>query len=188
MAKDYSLQQTPANQILRQKYACDDEWIRKFIEQAQVGHIATQWDEQPFITPILYWYDANKHEIYFHTNIIGRLRANIERNPNACFEACQMGKLFSSNVALHFSMQYESVVAFGKVCVIEDKSEQKRVLYGLIAKYFPGMQPGQEYRPIIDEELQRTGVFAFRVDSWSGKRNWKEAASQSVEWDASDVK
>ncbi len=46
------------------------------------------------------------------------------------------------------------------------------------------MQPGREYRPIIDEELMRTSVYAIQVESWSGKRNWKEQADQSPDWPA----
>jgi nitroimidazol reductase NimA-like FMN-containing flavoprotein (pyridoxamine 5'-phosphate oxidase superfamily) len=57
-----------------------------------------------------------------------------------------------------------------------------RILYGLIAKYFPRMSPGEEYRPITEQELERTSVYAIAVDSWSGKRNWKERAEQSEDW------
>ena len=41
---------------------------------------------------------------------------------------------------------------------------------------------GHEYRPITDQELARTSVYAIHIDSWSGKRNWKERADQSDEW------
>jgi hypothetical protein len=41
---------------------------------------------------------------------------------------------------------------------------------------------GQECRPITDEELKRTSVYAISIESWSGKRNWPEQADQSDEW------
>ncbi len=44
------------------------------------------------------------------------------------------------------------------------------------------MTPGQEFRPITDQELKRTSVYAIAIDSWSGKRNWAEKAEQSNEW------
>ncbi len=44
------------------------------------------------------------------------------------------------------------------------------------------MTPGQEFRPITDQELKRTSVYAMAIDSWSGKRNWVEQALQSDEW------
>jgi len=55
-------------------------------------------------------------------------------------------------------------------------------LYKLIEKYFPGMKPGKEYRPITDKELNRTSVYTISIDNWSGKRNWEEEAEQSEKW------
>lgn len=182
MAKDYSLDKTPANQQRLRDYACDDEWIKNFLAQAQIGHIATRWDEQPFITPTLFWYDSQHHEIYFHSNITGRVRANAERFPEVCFEASQMGKLLPSNVALEFSLQYESVIAFGRIRILDGEDEKRRALYGLIEKYFPEMTPGDHYRPITEKELKRTSAYAISIESWSGKRNWKDRAEQSDQW------
>jgi nitroimidazol reductase NimA-like FMN-containing flavoprotein (pyridoxamine 5'-phosphate oxidase superfamily) len=182
MSIDYSPDKAPKNQILRQKYACDDEWTRAFLIRCQVGHVATHWDDQPFITPVLYWYDPAKNKIYFHTNTHGRLMANYERENKVCFEACEAGKIFPSNIALGFSMQYESAVVFGKLDLVEDRQEKMDALYGLIRKHFSDMEPGDHYRPITESELTRTAVFAITVESWSGKRNWREKASQNPDW------
>ena len=182
MPKDYNLETNPPNAQRIPEYAQDDDWIRDFLRQAQVGHIATRWDEQPFITPSTFWYDPERHEIYFHSNITGRVRANAERHAEVCFETSRSGKLLPSNVALEFSLQYESVIAFGKIRVLEDDKEERRALYGLLEKYFPGMEPGKHYRPISDKELAHTSVYAITIESWSGKRNWPEEADQSLDW------
>jgi len=182
MPKDYSLDVTPANAQRRPENAQSDEWTRDFLRRAQIGHVATLWDDQPFITPTNFWYDAERHEIYFHSNIVGRVRANSERRVKVCFEASEFGRYLPSNVALEFSLQYESAVVFGVVRVLDDPDEKKRALCGLIEKYFPAMRPGHEYRPITDPELKRTSVYAIQVESWSGKRNWADQANQSDEW------
>jgi nitroimidazol reductase NimA-like FMN-containing flavoprotein (pyridoxamine 5'-phosphate oxidase superfamily) len=184
MPKDYNPESIPANAIRRREHARDDAWIQEFLKSAQVGHIATRWDDQPFITPISFWYDPKRHSLYFHSNITGRLRANIERHPRACFEASQAGRLLPSNVAQEFSVQYAAVVVFGSIRVLEDPQECRRALTGLIAKYFPGMQPAREYRPITGKELARTTVYEFKIESWSGKENWPDQADQSDDWPA----
>ena len=184
MPKDYSLSVTPPNAQRRPELARDDDWIRDFLARAPVGHLATRWEEQPFVTPTNFWYDQERNEIIFHSNVVGRVRANAERHPEVCFEASAFGKLLPSNVALEFSLQYESVVAFGRIRVLQDDDEKRRALYGLIAKYFPKLTAGKDYRPITDQELKRTSVYAIAVDSWSGKRNWPEQAKQSDEWPA----
>jgi nitroimidazol reductase NimA-like FMN-containing flavoprotein (pyridoxamine 5'-phosphate oxidase superfamily) len=186
MSKDYNPGSTPANSIRRAEYACDETWIREFLAQAEMGHLATHWEEQPFITPLLFWYDDDRQAIYFHSATAGRLNANSQRHPQACFEASRMGKLLASNVALEFALQYESVVAFGDLRLVVEEAEKLHALYSLIGKYFSGMTPGEEYRPITEQELRRTAVYALSISSWSGKRNWPERAKQSTEWKALD--
>jgi nitroimidazol reductase NimA-like FMN-containing flavoprotein (pyridoxamine 5'-phosphate oxidase superfamily) len=182
MPKNYNLDATPANQQRRKDNAMSDEWTRAFLQRAPIGHVATRWDDQPFITPTNFWYDADRHVIYFHSNSVGRVRANAERHDRVCFEASEFGRFLPSNVALEFSIQYESVIAFGSIRVVVDADEQRRALYGMLKKYFPDMTPGQEFRPITDQELKRTSVYAIHIDSWSGKRNWADEAEQSDEW------
>ena len=112
MANNQPINSQP-NQILRHKYARDDDWIRSFLSRAQVGYVATSSEDQPFITPISFWFDVDANEIYFHTNVVGRLRSNSVQNRKICFAASDTGKVLPSNIALNFGMQYESVVVFG---------------------------------------------------------------------------
>ncbi len=111
MPKDYDPQVTPPNAQRRAELAQSDEWVRDFLRRAPVGHIATVWGEQPFITPPNFWHDPARNEIYFHSNIVGRVRANAEKFKRVCFEASAFGQLLPSNIALEFSIQYESVIA-----------------------------------------------------------------------------
>lgn len=187
MPRDYSNARPTAYQRLPH-YKRDDDWIRAFLRTAPVGHIASLRDGQPFLTPSLFWFDEEHHQIIFHSNITGRTRSNLESSPKVCFEASEMGRLLPSNVALEFSVQYRSAVVFGTVRLLTDPAEARRALYGLIQKYFPKMQAGKEYREITDKELKRTSVYAIQIEEWSGKENWKDRAMQSDEWTPLDEK
>ena len=189
MPRDYNLTAQPptAGQRLPE-YARDEAWIRAFLRAAQIGRVATLWDDQPFVTPTTFWYDEANRRIIFHSNLAGRVRANLERNPKVCLEASEMGRLLPSNVALEFSVQYRSVMVFGTVRILESDEEKRAALTGLLEKYFPAMQAGREYRPITDNELKRTSVYELKIESWSGKENWNERADQSDEWPALDEK
>lgn len=179
---------SPINKQRLQEYAQGERWIADFLKTSKIGHIATRWDEQPFITPSTFWYAQERNEIYFHSNIVGRVRTNSERHAEVCFEASEFGRFLPSNLALEFSMQYESVIVFGKIRLIENDEEKQYALYGLLEKYFPGMKPDEEYRAITDQELKRTSVYGITIESWSGKRNWVERAEQSDEWKPLDAK
>lgn len=187
MPRDYNNQSPTIFQRLPE-YQRDDEWIRAFLHEARVGHIASTWDDQPFLNPSTFWFDEANHQIIFHSNLAGRIRSNIESNPRVCFEASELGKMLPSNVALEFSLQFRSVVVFGEASLIDDPEEARRVMYGLIHKYFPAMTAGSEFREITEKELKRTSVYAIKIEEWSGKENWKARADQSDEWPALDEK
>ena len=182
MPRDYNNQEPTAFQRLPEDQR-DDEWIRSFLKQAKVGHIASARDGQPFVNPSSFWFDEQNHQIVFHSNVAGRIRSNIETNPRVAFEASELGNLFlASNIALELSLQYRSVVVFGTARIVTDADEARRCLYGLISKYFPQLTPGKELRPITDNELKRTSVYSIQIEEWSGKENWQEEAVQSDEW------
>ena len=185
MSRDYENQSPTAFQRLPE-YKREDEWIRTFLKEARVAHIATSRDGQPFLNPATFWFDEENQRIIFHSNIAGRVRSNIEANPKVCLEASELGKMLPSNVALEFSLQYRSVVVFGTASLITDPAEARRVLYNLIQKYFPSRSAGKEFREITDKELRSTSVYAIDIESWSGKENWKDRADQSDEWPALD--
>jgi nitroimidazol reductase NimA-like FMN-containing flavoprotein (pyridoxamine 5'-phosphate oxidase superfamily) len=169
-------------------YKREDDWIRAFLREAKVGHIATSREGQPFVNPSNFWYDEANHQIVFHSNVAGRIRANIEHNPKVCLEASESARFLPSNVAMEFSLQYRSVVVFGTAHLVTDSDEARRVMHALISKYFPKMTAGVEYREITDKELRATSVYAIAIESWSGKENWKNRADQSDEWPALDEK
>jgi len=183
MARDYSNQAPTAFQRVP-KYTRDEEWTRAYLREAKVGHIASVMDGQPFQTPTTFWFDEANHRVIFHSNITGRIRSNLEKNPKVCLEASELGRLLPSNIALEFSLQYRCVMVFGTARVINDPEDARKALYGLLAKYFPEMKPGREFREITDKELRATSVYAIEIEGWSGKENWKERAMQSDEWPA----
>lgn len=148
----------------------DEGRIEALLHRLPVGFIALADGDQPYLNPNLFWYDAAARRVYFHTAGIGRTRTIVERNPRVCFSAAEMGNLLPADTALEFSTEYASVVVFGRARLVDDEGEQRRGLQGLLDKYFPDLRPGVHYRPIIEEELRRTSVYAIEIDAWSGKQ------------------
>jgi nitroimidazol reductase NimA-like FMN-containing flavoprotein (pyridoxamine 5'-phosphate oxidase superfamily) len=189
MPRDYSPDRTlPTDHQRRPENQRDDEWVRGFLRTAQVAHVASARDGQPFINPTTFWFDETHHRIIFHSNVAGRVRDNLEHDPRVCIEVSELGRFLPSNTPLEFSLQYRSAVVFGAARVLDDAEEQRRVMYGLIGKYFPALRPGHEFGPITDKDLKRTSVYAVDIQAWSGKENWQERADQSDEWPALDEK
>jgi hypothetical protein len=70
-----------------------------------------------------------------------------------------------ANVALEFSIQFERVNAFRSIRVLQSLEEKRFALSNLPSKYFPQMTSGKEYRPLTDEELKRTSMYAISLEN-----------------------
>jgi nitroimidazol reductase NimA-like FMN-containing flavoprotein (pyridoxamine 5'-phosphate oxidase superfamily) len=169
MPKDYTT--LPINHVRRADRAVTDEdWIRVFLDRAPFGTLATIHDGQPFINSNLFVYDEAHHVIYMHTARVGRTQANVEASERVCFSISEMGRLLPAEAALEFSVEYKGVVVFGEAGLITDPADKASALQMLLDKYFPHLDPGQDYRAITSEELKRTAVYRIDIKQWSGKQ------------------
>lgn len=159
------------NAVRRQDRAVDDEaWLRARLDSAAFGVLAMADGDQPLVNVNLFAFDPDRRAIYLHTGRIGRTRETVQRNPKVCFLVADMGRLLPADEALEFSVEYESVVVFGRASVVEDAEEARQGLQLLLDRYAPHLHPDRDYRPITGDELRRTSVFRVDVESWSGKR------------------
>jgi hypothetical protein len=149
--------------------------IEALLQRVSVGFVATSVDHQPFIIPTLHWYDAKYKRIYFHTAIEGRTGDNVKRNPRLSFCAAELGRLLPGETASEFSNEYASVCAFGQGRLVQENEEKRYGLQGLLDKHFPDLKPGENYRVITNQELDRTAVYAIEIEAWSGKQKGSEA-------------
>jgi len=155
--------------IRRKERATDEAWIRSFLKNAPFGTLATEWQGQPFATPVNFVFDEAAHAIYFHKAPQGRLLTNLAANPRACLCAAEMGRLLPGDKAKEFGVEYASAIAFGRVTLVTDEDEARRGLQLLLNKYSPHLKPGKDYRPITPEELRVTAVLRLDIAGWSGK-------------------
>lgn len=171
------------NQIRRKDRAvADEKWIEATLRQAPLAFVATAAGGQPFINSNLFVYVPDRHVIYFHTARKGRTRHNVEQNARVCLTVAEMGRLLPADVALEFSVEYSSVVVFGRASVISDESEATDALQRLLDKYFPHLEAGEDYRPPVPEELKRTSVFRLEIEEWSAKRKAVEESPGAVQY------
>ena len=167
MTKNYL--EEPKNKIRRSDRGKDDGWIKDFLARTAHGTMATSYQEQPFLNTRLFVYDEGAHVIYTHGAKVGRTPANINVNNKVCFSVMEMGRLLPADEAVEVSVEFAGVVVFGRVSVVEDQTEAEHALQLLMDKFFPHLQPENDYRPISDEDLKITAVFRIDIESWSGK-------------------
>ncbi|MGD8455978.1 MAG: pyridoxamine 5'-phosphate oxidase family protein [Anaerolineales bacterium] len=161
----------PRHEVRRKEYAVDDDvWIESLLTRSLYGTLGTVYETQPFLTPLLFVYAAEEHAIYFHGAQMGRLRANIEMNPNVCFNVTEVGRVLPREKAVNFNIEYDSVIIFGKAQPIRDKKEVGRLLQRIMNKYTPQLKPNVGYIPAQPEDIDRTLVVKITIEDWTGKQ------------------
>jgi len=179
MSIDYATR--PPHLVRRTERAVEDEaWIKELLHRAAYGVLATVHEGQPFINSNLFVYDEPAHAIYVHTANVGRTRTNVEQNDRVCFSVSEMGRLLPADTAMAFSVEYAGVTLFGHATVVTDEDEARHGLQLLLDKYFPHLQSGRDYRPIMPEELARTTVYRIEIEQWSGKTKEVDADFQDA--------
>jgi uncharacterized protein len=148
----------------------DEAWIEGFLKRVPFCVIAMADEGQPYAHGNLFVYDPEGHALYFHTAGEGQTRASIEANPRVCVSVSEMGRLLPADTAMNFSVEYRSVVVFGRARVLTDAAEAERGLQLLLDKYFPKHCPGKDYRPIQPKELAITTVYRVEIERWSAKQ------------------
>jgi nitroimidazol reductase NimA-like FMN-containing flavoprotein (pyridoxamine 5'-phosphate oxidase superfamily) len=148
----------------------DDAWIEAFLQRIPFGVVAMSVQDQPFVNTNNFVYDPGRRAIYFHHASEGRTLATLEQNPRVCFTAAEMGRLLPAPQSRGFSVEYGSVVAYGRAVRVLDPAEMLHGLGLLMAKYAPHLQPGRDYRNLTADELAGVAVIRIDIAAWTAKR------------------
>ena len=153
----------------RNDRSMDEDWIRRFLRDAPFGVLTMVREGGPYPHPNLFAFDEDRDALYFHTARTGATRSSIEEDDRVAFCVSRMGRLLPADEALEFSVEYSSVVVYGRGVVVSGAEEAKWGLELIMEKYAPHLEPGRDYRPIQPEEVKRTAVYRLDIEAWSGK-------------------
>jgi uncharacterized protein len=168
--------------LRRADLAMTDEQVLRALECGFVGRLATLSDDgYPYCVPLLYvWLD---NQVFVHgTGACGHLRANVERQPQACFEIDEPDEVFDyGRFECDTGLAFRSVILFGKVHIVEDGATKQRFFERLMAKYGkPNSIRPRNFFPRLDW----TTVYAFTVERMTGKQRLLPEPSE--QWPAQD--
>lgn len=114
----------------------DPQKVNLFLQKARNGQLGLYDGEYPYVIPMAYvWH---KGAFYFHGSDAGKKNRVIAEHPKACFTVDEEYGSTISAVPANLSVVYFSVVAYGKVEVVEDLDEATEALQALMDKFVPG--------------------------------------------------
>ncbi|MGM0605269.1 MAG: pyridoxamine 5'-phosphate oxidase family protein [Halobacteriota archaeon] len=151
----------------------DDHWIREFLEEAPMCVLGLVDDAEPYLVNQLFVYDSTAEAIFLHGAYTGKTRTLVEdaETARACLTVSRMGRVLPAEMPVDFDVEYDSVVVYGDISLVEGQETKRDALEQLMSKFAPHMASGADYDPIADSSIDRTSVYRIDVDGWSGKRN-----------------
>ncbi len=143
------------------------ERAEEILRAGRVAHVAFTVAGQPYVLPFTYHYEAGR--IYLHGAPASRAIATLRAGTDVCVEVTLLDGLVASRMARYHSMNYRSVVVFGRAVEITGEAEQRQVFERMTARYFPGRTAGQDYAPPRRSDLRAARLLAITIEDVSAK-------------------
>lgn len=135
-----------------------------------VAHVGFVCDGVPQVIPVSYHYDpAEPGFLYMHGSRESRwVRAMLE-GQTVCVEVALLDGIVYSKRTCSHSVNFRSVVCYGRGSAVEDRARQRAVYEGIVTRYTPGRKAGVDFMPPADPELDAGALIAFQIERWSAK-------------------
>ena len=143
----------------------DRETIHRILDEALICHVAFVEKGQPYVIPINFARMGDR--IVLHGAKASRLLKHIEAGDPICVEVTIVDGLVLARSVFNHSVNYRSVVVFGKGRLIEDQQEKLAALQAVTEHLIPGRW--QEARLPNRKELNATSVVSINMDEASAK-------------------
>jgi len=150
-------------EMRRKKQALSTEKITEVLDRGTSGVLALLGDDDyPYAVPLSYVYCNSK--LYFHAAKSGHKMDAIKKCDKASF--CVIDK--DTVIPEEYTTYFRSVIAFGKIHIMENETEIRSAIEELAKKYHPGgSKDGRDKE--IDREWKLLCLIEFSIEHISGK-------------------
>lgn len=143
----------------------DRETIHAILDAAPYCHVGHIIDGRPVVTPTLHWREGV--HVYWHGSTASRMiRANAA-GAEVCLTATLIDGFVLARSGFHHSLNYRSVMCFGRPRLLADPDEKLAALRNFVDRLYPGRW--DTLRPANAQELKATAVVTMALDEASAK-------------------
>jgi nitroimidazol reductase NimA-like FMN-containing flavoprotein (pyridoxamine 5'-phosphate oxidase superfamily) len=143
----------------------DRTTIYNILDEALICHVGIVDGSQPFVVPMNH--ARQDDQILFHGAHASRLIQRIADGSPVCVTATHVDGLVLARSALHHSMNYRSVILFGRGALVRDPEEKMNALRVITEHVMPGRW--DDVRRPTEQELKRTAVVSIAIEDASAK-------------------
>jgi len=164
---DIVLEQTGRTRIHRlpQRGNYDRETIHAILDEALICHVGFVSGGRPVVIPTIHT-RVGEH-LYFHGSPAAGMLRTLTAGGEACVTVTLLDGLVLARSAFHHSMNYRSVVVFGKAEEVTERDEKLRVLAALVEHVCRGRSA--DARGPTEKELKQTIVLRLPIAEASAK-------------------
>lgn len=142
----------------------DADAVTAIVDAAIICSVAFQIDGTVHAIPTIHWREGE--HLYIHGAKASRMLKALTQG-EACITIALADGLVLARSAMHHSMNYRSVVIYGRFEPVTDPVEKQRSLQAFIDGLYPGRW--ETLRPINDKELNATSVLRIPLAEASAK-------------------
>jgi nitroimidazol reductase NimA-like FMN-containing flavoprotein (pyridoxamine 5'-phosphate oxidase superfamily) len=140
------------------------------LTEAHVAHVAFVEEGQPFVIPMGYHFDPTTPDrLYVHGGRDSRVMRVLASGAAVSVGVTLVDGLVYSRTAFNHSMNYRSVVCFGRGGLVTDPEVQLRLYRQMVSRYFPGRTAGRDYSEPTGAQLEATALVAIEIEELSAK-------------------
>ena len=143
----------------------DAPTIHAILDAAFICHVGFVDEGQPFVIPTAFARVGER--LYVHGSAASRMLRSLRDGIEACVTVTLLDGLVLARSAFHHSMNYRSVVIFGKASEVVDREEKLRALERLVQHISPDR--AADVRPPNESELRQTLVLSIPIEEASAK-------------------
>ena len=150
-------------QLRRKNQALSREEAEEVLRRGTSGVLALSGEDgYPYAVPLSYVYEGGR--IYFHCARSGHKLDAIRREERASFCVVDQDQI----VPEEYTTYFRSVIAFGRVRILEDEGEKRAAIEALALRYAPD-STAQDRAEIITKEWASLCMLELVIDHLSGK-------------------
>jgi uncharacterized protein len=149
---------------LRERGAHDRASMYAILDAGLMCHVGYVLEGKPVVTPTAYWREGD--HVYWHGSAASRMLRAVD-GAEVCLTVSHLDALVLARSAFHHSVDYRSVMIFGRAAAVSDPGRKRAVMDAFIERLYPGRS--RVIRTGSDKELAAIAVMSLAIEEASAK-------------------
>jgi nitroimidazol reductase NimA-like FMN-containing flavoprotein (pyridoxamine 5'-phosphate oxidase superfamily) len=167
MPQDTNFTPTARSRVSRrpQRAHYDEATVFAILDAGVMAHVGYVIDGQPFVTPTAYWREDRR--LYWHGAAASRMLANAGSGAPVSVTVSFLDGLVVGRSGFVHSLNYRSVMAFGRARLITDPVAKRSAMDAFINRLYAGR--AVKLRPASDAEISQIALVEMEIEEASAK-------------------